>query len=43
MDWTTLKPLNLSLIEAVDFPEEKYYPLEYQKKQIVLHHTVSGP
>ena len=43
MDWTTLKPINTSLIEAVDFPQEKYYPLEYPKKQIVLHHTVSGP
>jgi hypothetical protein len=43
MDWTTLKPIDLSKIEAVDFPESKYYPLEYQKKQIVLHHTVSGP
>lgn len=43
MDWTTLKPIDTSLIAAVDFPQEKYYPLEYPKKQIVLHHTVSGP
>jgi hypothetical protein len=43
MDWTTLKPLNTAKIVAVDFPESKYYPLEYPKKTIVLHHTVSGP
>lgn len=43
MNWTTLKPIDLSTIKAVDFPNEKYYPLEYPKKQIVLHHTVSGP
>lgn len=43
MDWTTLKPIDLSKIEAVDFPQDKYYALEYPKKQFVLHHTVSGP
>lgn len=43
MDWTTLKPINTSTIAAVDFPENKFYPNEYSKKQIVLHHTVSGP
>ena len=43
MDWNTLKPINISVIEAVDFPENKYYPMEYAKKQVVLHHTVSGP
>lgn len=42
MDWTTLKPINTSLIKAVDFPENKYYPIEYPKKIIVLHHTVSN-
>jgi hypothetical protein len=42
MDWTTLKPINVSLVKAVDFPVEKYYPNEYPKKQIVLHHTVSN-
>lgn len=42
MDFTTLKPINLSSIEPVDFPVDKYYPLEYQKKQIVLHHTISN-
>lgn len=41
--WKKLKPINLSKIEAQDFPEYKYYPIEYDKKQIVLHHTVSNP
>lgn len=41
--WSGLKPINLSKIEPVDFPEDQYHPYEYQKKQIVLHHTVSGP
>jgi len=43
MDWTTLKPINTSTIVAVDFPDNKFYPNEYPKKIIVLHHTVSGP
>jgi hypothetical protein len=43
MDWSTLKPINTSLIEAVDFPVEHYFPMEYKKTQIVLHHTVSNP
>lgn len=42
MDWTTLKPINLTSIEPVDFPVDKYYPLENPKKQIVLHHTISN-
>ena len=43
MDWTTLKPIDVSLVAPVDFPVDKYYPLEYPKTIIVLHHTVSGP
>jgi len=43
MDWTKLKPIELSKIKAVDFPDEQYYPIETTKKQLVLHHTVSGP
>lgn len=42
MDYSTLKPINLSSIQPVDFPTDKYYPDEYPKKQIVLHHTVSN-
>lgn len=41
-DWSGLKPLDLSKIEPVDFPEDQYFPYEHDKKQIVLHHTVSG-
>lgn len=41
--WGDLKPINLSKIEPVDFDEDKVYPIEYKKKQIVLHHTVSNP
>jgi len=42
-NWSKLKPINLSKIQAVDFPDDQYYPFEEKKKQIVLHHTVSGP
>lgn len=42
-DWSTLRPIDVSKIVAVDFPNDKYYPIEYPKKVIVLHHTVSGP
>ena len=41
--WEDLKPLNLSKIQWYIYPENKYFKNEYQKKQIVLHHTVSGP
>jgi hypothetical protein len=41
-NWSKLKPINLSKIQAVDFPEEQYYPFEEPKQQTVLHHTVSG-
>lgn len=41
-EWSKLKPLNLSKIAPVDFPEEQYHPYSYDKKQITLHHTVSG-
>lgn len=41
--WTSLKPIDTNKIVAVDFPNDKYYPIEYPKKIIVLHHTVSGP
>ena len=41
--WTSLKPIDTAKIAAVDFPTDKYYPIEYPKKSVVLHHTVSGP
>lgn len=41
--WKDLQPIDVSTIQQYPFPEEKYFHEEYQKKQIVLHHTVSGP
>jgi N-acetyl-anhydromuramyl-L-alanine amidase AmpD len=38
----SLKKLNLNDIILVDFPENQYIREETKKKQIVLHHTVSG-
>ena len=43
MDFRDLKPINLSKIVTVDFPDDQYFREIYEKKQIVLHHTVSGP
>lgn len=40
--WKDLQPIDVSTIQQYPFPEEKYFHEEYQKKQIVLHHTVSG-
>lgn len=37
-----LKKLDLSDIILVDFPDEQYIKEQTDKKQIVLHHTVSG-
>lgn len=37
-----LLELNLNDIITVDFPENQYHKKQTQKKQIVLHHTVSG-
>jgi N-acetyl-anhydromuramyl-L-alanine amidase AmpD len=38
-----MEELDLSTLVQVDFPEDQYYKEETDKKQIVLHHTVSGP
>jgi len=37
-----LLKLNLSDIIQVDFPDDQYFREQTDKKQIVLHHTVSG-
>ena len=37
-----LKKLNLQEIITVDFPEDQYIREATEKKQIVIHHTVSG-
>lgn len=39
----TAKKLNLGEIDLVPFPKDQYYQSRYPKKQIALHHTVSGP
>lgn len=39
---TALAALNLSDIIQVDFPDNQYMKEQTAKKQIVLHHTVSG-
>ncbi len=36
------RKLNLRDIIQVDFPDDQYYKKQQSKKQIVLHHTVSG-
>jgi len=42
MQWTNLKPLDLSKIENIEFPDNKYFHEEFEKKQIVIHHTVGS-
>ena len=39
---TPMAELDLSAIQKVDFPREQYYQTKHDKKQIYLHHTVSG-
>ena len=41
--WTNLKPISLSKIRLYPFPENKYFKEVFDKTQIVLHHTISGP
>lgn len=38
-----LKPIDISKIVQVKFPDNQYYMEETPKTQIVIHHTVSGP
>lgn len=38
-----LQKLDIKKIVQVKFPESQYYKEEVAKKQIVIHHTVSGP
>jgi len=40
--WYHLRPIDLSKIETVQFPCDQYIQEIHCKKQIVLHHTVSG-
>jgi len=41
--WKSLESIDINKIKQYDFPENKYFHDEYNKTQIVLHHTVSGP
>jgi hypothetical protein len=40
--WSDLKPIELHKIKVLDFPLSDYFQEEFPKKQIVLHHTISG-
>jgi len=40
--WEDLKPIDLTKIQVHPFSSMKYFHEVYEKKQIVLHHTVSG-
>lgn len=42
-EWSDLKPLDLNDEDLVMVEWDRYYKEQYNKKQIVLHHTVSGP
>lgn len=41
-DYSESSDLNLNQIVQVDFPDDQYYREQTDKKQIVIHHTVSG-
>jgi len=41
--WSDLKPLDLKDEDLLMVDWDRYYKEEFDKKQIVLHHTVSGP
>ena len=41
--WTDLKPINLGKIQLIGYPDTKFFKEDYHKKQVVLHHTISGP
>ena len=42
MKWSTIQPINLDKIQTIDFPENKYFHDEFEKKQIVIHHTIGS-
>lgn len=43
MNSDKISKLDIASIVQVRLPETQYYPETHPKKQIVLHHTVSGP
>jgi hypothetical protein len=42
-DWSELFPLNLKDSKLKQIEWDKFYDEKFSKKQIILHHTVSGP
>jgi hypothetical protein len=40
--YENLKPIDLAKIETIDFPKTQYFQEIYEKKEIVLHHTVGS-
>lgn len=40
--YENLKPIDLAKIEPINFPKDHYFQEVYKKKQIVIHHTISG-
>jgi len=42
MPWDNLKPIDLNKIQFIDYPDNGYIKKKSKKRQIVLHHTVSG-
>ena len=40
--WDNLKPLDLSKIETIQFPDDQYVKEIVEKKQCVIHHSVGG-
>lgn len=40
--WKNLKPIDLAKIETVPFEKDQYFQEIHPKKQIILHHTISG-
>jgi len=40
--WTDLKPIDLRKIKVYPFPENKYFKEEFNKTQVILHHTVGS-
>lgn len=41
--WSSLTALNVEDSKLKQIPWTKYYQMEYEKRQIVLHDTISGP
>lgn len=40
--WSDIKKLDISKVEQVEYPDNKYFKEEIDKNQIIIHHTGSG-